>query len=192
MNRALAIPAFFSLLMVSVPASAETVVPVRHFEGIELRGGGHVILKYGNRQQVTLVSGSMRYTRFTNDSGEPGKLVIDTCNSECPWHYDMEVVITSPSFPAVAISGGGAIDSQGNFPGQRQVTAAVNGGGHIDIRSIGAASATAAVDGGGKILLRTRDELTASINGGGHIEYWGSPRNVTKAIDGGGEVSQGG
>ena len=192
MDHLRVIPALFALLTIALPVSAQTIVPVRPFGGVELRGGGHVVLKHGNVQQVMLVKGSTRYTRFESDPDGSRKLVIDTCNDECPWHYDMEVVITSPFLPAVAISGGGAIEATGDFPGQRHVTAAVHGGGHIDIRSISAASATAAVDGGGKILLRTRTELTAAVNGGGHIEYWGNPGNVTKAINGGGEVSQGG
>jgi putative autotransporter adhesin-like protein len=169
-------------------AQAQTVVPTGHFESVELEGGGHVVLKHGDAQRATILKGSTQFTRIAIEDGN--KLKIEACNSNCPREYDLEIVIETPEIVAVAIDGGGHIESSGSFPDQHQVTAAVEGGGYIDLRSIDAANATAAVNGGGHIALRAEKKLTAAVNGGGHITYRGNAE-VTEAIDGGGSVSRG-
>jgi hypothetical protein len=88
---------------------------------------------------------------------------------------------------AVAISGGGHIESAAGFPTQGRITAAIHGGGSIDIHAINAEDATAAVDGGGRIRLYSGKHLTAAVNGGGSIGYWGAAE-VTSAINGGGSI----
>jgi hypothetical protein len=180
--------ALFCTVLAAVPASAQSVVPVSHFDSVELEGGGRVILRYGDTQQVRLIEGSAEYTRFTVEDG--GKLRIDTCSHDCPHHYDLEVEITTPHIEALAVDGGGDINSEDGFPASQRITLAIEGGGKIDTRSIGAEHATAAVDGGGDIRVRAEKELTAAINGGGVVRYWGNP-HVTQAIDGGGEVERG-
>jgi hypothetical protein len=92
-----------------------------------------------------------------------------------------------PRVTAVAISGGGHIESASGFPTQGTITAAIHGGGNIDIRTIDATDATAAVDGGGRIRLHSDRHLTAAINGGGSVGYSGAA-DVTSAINGGGSV----
>ncbi|HEY1632816.1 MAG TPA: DUF2807 domain-containing protein [Rhizomicrobium sp.] len=171
-------------------AFAQTAVPTPRFDSVELEGGGHVVIKYGAVQKVTLLKGSTEFTKIATEWSQPHELKIEACNEHCPEHYDLEIVIETPGIAAVAIDGGGHIESAGAFPNQRQVTAAVEGGGHIDLRSIDAADATAAVEGGGNIMVRAHANLTAAVNGGGHITYWGDPQ-VTQAVNGGGEVSRG-
>jgi hypothetical protein len=184
--RLFAIAAFVGALVAGV-AIAQTTVPLAHFNSIELHGGGHVVLRHGAQQRVTILQGSTQYTRLAIE--ESGKLVIDACNSDCPTHYDLEIEIVTPDIRAVAISGGGAIESAPGFPAQGSITAAVNGGGRIDMRNVAAQTGTAAVDGGGHIELRASDHLTAAVNGGGNIRYVGNPQ-VTTAIDGGGSVQR--
>jgi hypothetical protein len=171
-------------------AYAATTVPAQHFDSVELRGGGNVVFKHGPTQTVRILNGSTQYTHIHADAEESRKLIIDACDRDCPHHYDLDIEIETPEIPAVAISGGGAIESTGGFPSQHAVTAAVHGGGRIDLRSIDAADATAAVDGGGSISVKAADGLTAAVNGGGKIRYWGNPR-VTEAVNGGGNVSRG-
>jgi hypothetical protein len=174
--------------LAGAPAVAQTLISVAPFNSVELRGGGHVVIRHGDVQSVTLLKGS---TEFTSTRIRDGKqLVIDACNSECPTHYDLEIEIVTPDIGAVAVEGGGAIESAGAFPNQRDITAAVRGGGSVDVRSIDAASATTAVDGGGKIRVKSENALTAAVNGGGRIVYWGDP-NVTSAVNGGGSISKG-
>jgi hypothetical protein len=171
-------------------ASAQTIVPTGPFESVELRGGGHVLLRYGPSERVSLIQGSTDYTRFHIEDGN--KLVIDTCGRdngmhECPSNYDLDVEIVTPRISGVAISGGGKIETAPGFPVQGEIDAAVEGGGNIDVRAIEAKNASAAVDGGGKIYIRADGHLNAAVNGGGSIRYTGTT-NVTSAIDGGGSV----
>jgi Putative auto-transporter adhesin, head GIN domain len=182
------ISVLFGAALLSVPAWAQEVVPTPHFDSVELEGGGHVVVRYGDAQQVRLIQGSTRFTRFTVEEGH--KLRIDACKDNCPHRYDLEVEITTPNIDALAVSGGGAIDSEGNFPAPHRLALAIDGGGKIDARAMNAEHAEAAVDGGGDIRVRAEKELTAAIDGGGMIRYWGNPR-VTQAIDGGGEVRPG-
>jgi hypothetical protein len=164
-------------------------VSVGPFRNIELRGGGHVVLRRGPEQHITLLRGSTRFTRVR--VRENGQLVIDACNEDCPHQYDLEIEIVTPQIAGVAISGGGKIESDRGFGRQNSIAAAVEGGGHIDIRSIDAETADAAVNGGGRIDLRVERKLEAAVDGGGHVAYWGNP-SVTSAVDGGGSVSRGG
>ncbi|HUJ46515.1 MAG TPA: DUF2807 domain-containing protein [Rhizomicrobium sp.] len=170
------------------PAMAGTAVPVDHFRSVQLRGGGHVTLRRGDAQRVTLVSGSTQFTRFRVDHGD--QLVIDACDSDCPQHYDLDIEIVTPNIDGVSINGGGKIETASSFGRQEKVAAAIEGGGEIDIRSLEAAEANAAVDGGGDIQLKASGRLMAAVNGGGDIVYWGNPQ-VTSAVSGGGAVSKG-
>ena len=183
--RLLSVAIFAGGLVAASAVSAQTTVPVAHFSSVELRGGGHVVLRHGAQQHVTIFKGSTQYTRFGIVDGN--KLVIDACNSDCPRQYDLEIEIMTPDVRAVAIEGGGRIESAPGFPAQGSITAAVNGGGHIDLRNVAAQNGSAAVDGGGHIELKASGHLTAAVNGGGNIRYVGNPQ-VTTAIDGGGSV----
>jgi Putative auto-transporter adhesin, head GIN domain len=185
-SRILALAAAATLA--SGVAFAQTTISVAPFNSVELRGGGHVTIRHGDAQRVTLIKGSTQFTHMHIEDGR--KLVIDACNRDCPHEYDLDIEIVTPDIEGVAISGGGSIQSADAFPGQHSVSAAVEGGGAIDIRSIDADAANAAINGGGKIAIRAEHRLTAAVDGGGHIVYWGDP-SVTSAIDGGGNISKG-
>ena len=182
------VPLFTCALLAAAPALATEVVPVPHFKGVELRGGGEVVVQRGPVQRVTLVEGNSRYTRVRVVRDE--KLTIDICDSECPRNYRLKVIVESPNLPLLAVDGGGKVSTAGGFGGHEEVVAAVNGGGVIDSTSIPAAKVTAAVNGGGEIKVRAVRELTAAVRGGGVVRYWGDPQ-VTSAIDGGGAVRRG-
>ena len=169
------------------PALAAENVPVGHFGQVELRGGGHVVIKHGATQSVTLVKGSTQYTGFRIRDGR--KLVIDACNDNCPHTYDLEIEIVSPDLDSAAIEGGGEIVAQGSFPGQSSLALAVNGGGDIDMRPISAKTVMAAVNGGGDIHLTATSQLNAAVSGGGDISYRGNPQ-VNEAVQGGGDVER--
>jgi hypothetical protein len=177
-------------LITALPASAENVVPTPHFSGIKLEGGGHVTLKHSAVQQVRLIKGSTEFTRFTVDGDDSRSLRIDACNNNCPHQYSLEVEITSPEIDALAISGGGSIETAGAFPQVKELSLAVDGGGRIDARAMASGKANAAVNGGGVIELKADGALTAAVQGGGHIKYWGNPK-VTEAVEGGGKVERG-
>jgi Putative auto-transporter adhesin, head GIN domain len=183
------IPLLVFGLSVVAPASAAEIVPVASFSSVQLRGGGEVSLRYGPVQRVTLIEGSRQFTQVRVDSHR--KMTIDACNSRCPRHYRLRIVIESPTVPVLAVQGGGTITAAPGFSDQSVLTLAVGGGGAIDARAVPVETATAAVSGGGDIKVRPRRVLTAAVNGGGTIRYWGDPA-VTTVINGGGTVRPGG
>ena len=167
--------------------SAETV-SVPPFKSVELRGGGHVTLRHGDRQRVTIIKGSTQFTTFHIEPDR--KLIIDACNESCPHRYDLAIEIVTPNIDGVAVSGGGYIVAAGGFGSPARMSAAVSGGGEVDVRAINASSVNAGVSGGGEVKIRAENSLTAGVDGGGSIIYWGHP-SVTKAVNGGGSVEQG-
>ena len=182
------LPLFALALVASVPAVASELVPVPHFDAVELRGGGNVAVVRGPAERVTILEGSSRFTHIYVD--RHGSLKIDVCNNECPHNYRLRVEIQSPRVPVMAVDGGGTIDVAGGFGAVPALTLAVNGGGRIDTRAVNASDVTAAVNGGGQLLVRARSGLTGAVRGGGAIRYWGDPQ-VTSVIDGGGSIKPG-
>jgi hypothetical protein len=163
-------------------------VAVPAFHSVELRGGGNVVVRPGPVQRVVILNGSTEFTGL--HVTRSGQLKIDACNERCPQHYDLRIEIQSPTSPDLAIQGGGAIIASAGFAPQSQISVAVDGGGLIDVRTLGARDVTAAINGGGKILSGRSSSLTAAVNGGGEIRYAASG-NVTMAVHGGGNVRQG-
>jgi hypothetical protein len=167
-------------------ATAQTLAPLPKFDSVELNGGGDVTIRQGPIQRVTLRSGSTEYSRL---EVRGGKLVIRACGDwHCPRHYDLEVEIETPEIGAAAINGGGYIVAEGAFRPQGAVSAAVRGGGKIDLQAVKASAASAAVHGGGGILLFAQNSLSAEVNGGGSIRYLGQP-TVNSSVHGGGSVN---
>src|SRR4029079_18762077 len=141
------VPLFTIALAAAAPALATESISVPAFRSVQLRGGGDVSLRPGPVQRVTIFEGSTSVTRFR--VGRDGQLKIDVCDGNCPRNYHLRVDIQSPSAPDVAIAGGGLIRASGGFPAQRQLSAAISGGGKIDMLAVSAASVNAAVHGGG-------------------------------------------
>lgn len=171
----------------AVPAVAAEMVPVPEFRSVQLRGGGSIVVRPGP-QRVTIVSGSTQFTGFRVD--HRGQLKIDACNTRCPRDYDLRIEIQAPQIPDLAINGGGSIAAAPGFAPQDQLSAAVNGGGRIDARSVSADNIQAAVNGGGEILTGRSSNLSAAINGGGEVRYAESGQ-VSSAVRGGGIVRRG-
>ena len=185
MSRAAALIVLATLA--ATPTLAAEVVPVPQFQTIQLRGGGSVTVRPGPVQRVTLLEGSREFTTFRME--RDGKLTIDACNRQCPRNYSLRIDVQSPSVPNVAIMGGGAIVAAAGFAPQSQLSAAINGGGNIDLRSLAAHNVSAAINGGGNINLRSvaARNVNAAINGGGRI-LAGKPSALSVAVRGGGEV----
>ncbi|CAA9512163.1 MAG: hypothetical protein AVDCRST_MAG44-1450 [uncultured Sphingomonas sp.] len=179
------LPLFAAVFAVSAPALAVEQVPVSGFRSVELRGGGEVTVRPGPVQRVTILEGSslVSHIYLVRDR----KLRIDVCNGRCPLRYRLRVEIQSPNAPDVAISGGGSIRAAGGFAPQRDMSAAVHGGGIIDVRSVPVANVSAAVHGGGQIFVQPMGSLSAAVMGGGQVRYAGNPQ-VSMAVHGGGLV----
>ena len=188
MRRVAALSLLSALAASHWPASASERLAVGSFDTLQLRGGGSLVVVPGASQRVTIVEGSTRYTSIRMERGR--KLVIGACNSRCPQNYRLRVEVQSPQVPDLAVSGGGSIIVQQRFPAQRQLSAAVRGGGRVDARAVEAGNVSAAVSGGGELLVRARSSLSGAVHGGGLVRYWGRPR-VSTAISGGGAVRPG-
>jgi hypothetical protein len=176
------------VLVVAAPVAAQTVVSVAPFRSIELHDGGHVILRYGAAQTVTLLKGSMDCARFTTSDG--GWLVIDKYKGQCPRKYELEIEIITPSIAEILVTDGGRIQSRDSFPPQAEIKTVVRNGGAIDIRTIVADKVTASVEEGGGIFVMPRIALLASVINGGQITYWGDAR-VESSVRHGGAVTKG-
>ena len=179
---------FAASLSLLAPPALQTGLRVEPFRSIELPQGGHVVLRPSPTHRVTLVRGSLEYTRLSVTGR--GALVIDKCYRKCPRGYRLELEILSPNVSRLSLANGGRIESRGSFPRQTDLAVAVAHGGTIDVRSIGAQHVTATVEQGGRILTVPRASLVASVTQGGAIVYWGNAQ-VTQSIDHGGVVSKG-
>jgi putative autotransporter adhesin-like protein len=182
------LPFFLAALILPAPARAAENVPLPPFRSVELRGGGDITIVPGPVQRVTLLQGSSQITRLR--MREQGQLQIDVCHGQCPRNYQLQIRIESPHVPDVAIAAGGNIRAAGGFARQSQLSAAIDGGGKIDVRAVEVGDVSAAVNGGGLISVRPRSTLSAAVNGGGSIRYSGNPR-VSSTIHGGGSVNRG-
>jgi hypothetical protein len=173
-------------LVSAVPAVAAEQIPVPHFESVGLEAGGDVYIVPGPVQRVTLVNGSTEFTHF--EMRRDRQLRISTsCNARCPSNYPLTIVIESPDVPDVAVRAGGRIIAKPGFAPQRQISAAVDAGGTIDLRAVTADSVSAAVRAGGDIYVHPRVALSAAVSAGGDIRYIGNP-SVSMAVRDGGEV----
>jgi hypothetical protein len=172
----------------AIVAAAETV-QLPAFQQLELRGGGEVVVRHGGRQQVNLLSGSSRISRFEVD--RQGRLIVRACETQCPRDYKLRIEIVSPRLDALAVTGGGTVRAAAAFPGRQNLALAVTGGGVLDARAMPARSVAAAVTGGGLINTAPSASMTAAVRGGGSIRYWGNP-SVTQAVVGGGAVTRAG
>lgn len=136
-----------ALLAAEAAPAAETVALPR-FEGIELKGGGSVVVRQGAVQRVTLVEGSTSQTGIRVEPrvrGGQARLVVDACKVRCPRDYRLRIEIVTPDISAVA----------------------VNGGGHWRVTATG--SLAASVNGGGAIQYWGDPQVASSIRGGGAV-----------------------
>jgi hypothetical protein len=172
----------------SAPLSMQTTLQLAPFNSIEVSDGGHVVLRPAPTQRVTLLRGSLDYTRLAVTDG--GRLVIDKCIRKCPRGYQLEVEIFAPSFARISAANGGRVQSRGDFPRQSQLAVAVAHGGTIDVRSMVVDRVTASVDQGGGIFTVPRAWLFARVTQGGMITYWGDAQ-VRSSVGRHGGVNKG-
>lgn len=169
----------------AVATAAEGVVSVDKFSSVELHGGGTVTIRQGSVQRVTVIQDTRDRSRVEVRDG--GRLILSSCRGSCWGSGHFEVLVETPVMSSVSIMGGGHITAEGAFAPQGAVSAAIHGGGSIDLKAMPAQSASAAIHGGGRIIVAAQNNLSASIAGGGSIRYLGQPA-VSTSIHGGGSV----
>jgi hypothetical protein len=164
-------------------------LPVNPFRSIELRHGGHVIVRHGAVQRVSMLEGDPRCAAVGVGSDE--RLVIESSGRACHGGRSMLIEVVTPQIAALYVSNGGTLQTRGGFGGQPSLEAAVEQGGTIDMRSIAADNVEASVNSGGRIFTNVRTALTADVTSGGLVAYWGSVRDVNRVIRHGGVVGRG-
>jgi len=167
-------------------ASAGTIA-VAPFNAVQLRNGGEVRIRQGDRQRVSIVEGEGVDADF---SVANGRLRIDRCRARCRHGEPFRVEIVMPRLDAVSVEEGGRLVVLAGFPRLARLDATVANGGVVDARAMEADQVTAAVAQGGVIFTRPGERLDAAVSQGGVISYWGDPM-VVKAVHGGGVVRQG-
>lgn len=165
------------------PAAAQTVLDVAPFRSVGLSDGGHVTIRHGAEQRVTLVEGE------ADIAVEGTRLRIARCAS-CTHRNRPRVEIVVPALDALSVDNGGRLVLDGDFPRQTQLAAAVSNGGLLDARALAADQVSASVAQGGLIYAHPLQRLDAAVNHGGAITYWGEPR-VRRAVSHGGIVQRG-
>lgn len=171
----------------AAPAFAAQTISVGPFSAVEASDGAHVIIRHGNAQQVTMIDGSLEFSRF---EVRDGTLHLVTCEGwHCPHHYKFKVEVVMPQVNAIDASDGAYIETQGSFPGQRDLAVKATDGGNIDARAIAAANVTAKASDGGNLRIQPRQTLRAHAEDGGNIEYWGHPTIQALVAEDGGNVS---
>lgn len=171
------------------PLPVQNVLQVGPFSSIELPHGGHVVLQRAPTQRVSLVRGSLDYTRLAVSDG--GRLIIDKCFRKCPRGYRLELEILTPNVTGITLANGGSIQTRGSFPRQSDLSVTVSHGGIVDVRSMVANRVTASVNHGGRILTVPQASLAARVTQGGVITYWGDAQ-VRSSTEHGGVVQRGG
>ena len=179
------------LLLAALGSGAETVhaqavITTAPFRSVELQNGGSIVIRYGPTQRVTLLHA---------DAGdadvvvEGNRLRISKCRT-CRHDRRLRVEVITPTLESVAVSHGGSVALEGQFPAQSRLVATVSNGGRIDARALTAEQVTASVEQGGGIWAMPSRQLEASVTQGGAITYWGEP-TVRSNIEHGGVVARG-
>ncbi len=174
-------------LMLTGSALAGTNLNFPVFTGIAVHGGGHVILRHGNVQRVTVTKGDLSKAdlHITGNT-----LDISPCKNVC-WNVgEFDVEIISPKIEAIEAHGGGAVEATGDFPKQSVLSIQAHGGGAIDTRAIPAETVNVEAHGGGAIRLKALTTINAEAHGGGDITYTGNPAHIAVQTHGGGAISK--
>ena len=155
-----------------------------NFDGLELRGGGDVHIQHGRTFSVNREAEAEGWI-----VGLDGDTLVLECDRQCRDKNADTIVVTLPSIDNIAITGGGDMMIDGDFPNTNELNIALVGGGDIDARSVQANEVNISIVGGGEIDVAAATELNVSIIGGGEIGYVGSPE-VNRSVIGGGQVRQ--
>ncbi|HUQ21219.1 MAG TPA: DUF2807 domain-containing protein [Gemmatimonadaceae bacterium] len=153
------------------------------FSSVETHDGAHVFIRQGSPQRVTLVEGTLDYSRITVDNG---RLVIEKCVREhCPRGYQLDIEIVVPVITSLSIESGGLLQTRGAFAPRGELTVSAHHGGTVDTRSLPVDKVSAFIEQGGRILTTAQRTLFATVTQGGHVEYWGDAQAKTSIKDGG-------
>jgi hypothetical protein len=181
-------PSILLLLFGCAPAASASAgtIAVAPFNAVQLRNGGEVRIRQGDRQRVSSSRGGCRrgLQRRETVGCASTAAAPDAGTASLPGRD------RHARLDAVSVEEGGRLVVLAGFPRLARLDATVANGGVVDARAMEADQVTAAVAQGGVIFTRPGDRLDAAVSQGGVISYWGDPM-VVKAVHGGGVVRQG-
>ena len=85
----------------------------------------------------------------------------------------------------IKISGASSVQAEGNVD---KLNAIANGSGDFDLSSLKAKQCDIVINGSGDAVLNVTGKLSAQINGSGDIIYYGNPSDVSRSVNGSGDI----
>jgi hypothetical protein len=176
------------------------------FTSVELAGGVRVVVGAGARQRVVVHADDNLLDRVTTRVAA-GRLVVGDTGSFTTT-APMSVAVTVPKLAALALSGGGVLDSASLDEQTLAVTLSgggvvhangkverlqllLSGGGDAELGSLAARDATVRLTGAGRVVVHVTHSLDALVSGAGAILYSGTPEHVTSRVTGTGAIIPG-
>ena len=157
--------------------------------GLRIDGGrGHVVIKNGSEQKVTLQGGEKTLDRVTTSVSDNTLSIGRKGNAD----RSIDVTIVVHSLAGVDVEGpvsvkledvrAGSLELRKDGAGQLSasgqtdnLTATLSGVGNLALSDLTAKRANVRVNGVGHASVNVTDDLTATVNGVGGIEYHGNP-----------------
>lgn len=179
---------------------------VSSFNEIDIDGVFDVKIELRKKQSVEIIGDDniLPYI-ITKVSGD--KLVITSSKSICP-KLSLQVNISQDNIEKVDADGSNDISISGvknkklvlNLNGATDMrasgstgefTARISGAGSLQARNLHAENAGISVVGSGDAEVYASGKLNASIDGAGDISYFGNPKDVSKRVNGVGDIEAG-
>ncbi len=180
---------------------------VDEFQAIKLTGNIDLEFRAAPKVSVELIADDNLLPRITTDVKKKTlEISLDAKSGESiQTKTQIRAIITAPGLTGLAVFGTGeavvsgisgaefavAITGSGSAKisgAAKRVNVAIKGSGDIEARGLAAGTATAAISGSGDIELSVKDSITAAISGSGDIDVYGKPSNVSRVVDGSGEI----
>ena len=172
---------------VLVDGAFDVNIEMQKKEGVEVSGDDNIIPNI-----TTKVSGN--------------KLIVSSNKSICP-KQKLEVNISAPDIEQVRMEGSSDIiitgvnnksltvelDGSGdiNVSGKtKKFAVTVSGSGNIHAKDLQAEDTSISITGSGDADVYAARKLDGAIEGSGNINYYGNPKEVSKKIDGSGDIEK--
>jgi hypothetical protein len=147
---------------------------------VTLSGSGEVIGEMGGTDVRVLVDGSgdVRLDEF----------VATAVTVQIDGSGDVDLSELGAEDVVVEVDGSGDVRLEGST---QDLTISIPGSGEVAADELAARTCTVGIDGSGQAAVDVSQTLDAVINGSGDIVYTGDPADVTRQINGAGEIRQG-
>ena len=173
------------------------------FHTIKVNGSTKVFIKAGDTKSL-VVKGYDNLLNAYFTEVKNGVLTLGYKENYQVRNDNVQVYITYPSMPNINLNGSCDAEFSGAFPFKQEITATINGSGHINYDSVRVGvvhfgsgkveaidmeslDADIKIAGSGEVRLSVEDELNVNISGSGKVYYKGNPE-VEMNISGSGKI----